>query len=71
MMGWVTLVSFGYMAGVGLVIKEGGVVAPSEQQGTAFQSNCTRSLPKALETSEENDARDHQGRQIFPAGSGL
>lgn len=52
------------MADVGLVIKEGGVVVPSEQQGTC-------SLPKSLEAPEKNDSRDHLGRQIFPAGSGL
>lgn len=71
MMRWVTSVSFGYEADVGLVIKEGGVVVPSEQQGTAFQNVCTHSLPKSLEAPEKNDARDHPGRQIFPAGSGL
>lgn len=70
MMRWVTFVSFGYMADVGLIIKEGGVVVP-QQQGTPFQNNCTHSLPKSLEASEKNDARDHLGRQIFPAGSDL
>lgn len=59
------------MADVGLVIKEGGVVVPSEQQGAAFQNNCTHSLPKSLEAPEKNGARDHPGRQFFPAGSGL
>lgn len=46
-------------------------MVPSEQQGTAFQNICTRSLPKSLEAAEKNDARNHPGRQIFPAGSGL
>lgn len=61
---------FGYMADASLVIKKGGVVVPSEQQGTTFQNNCTCSLHKSLEAPVKNDARDHPGRQIFPAVSG-
>lgn len=62
---------FGYMAGIGLVIKEGDVVAPSQQQGSAFQNSCICSLPKSVEAPEKNHARDHPGRQIFPASFGL
>lgn len=61
---------FGYMADANLVIKKGRVVVPSEQQGTTFQNNCTCSLHKSLEARVKNDARDHPGRQIFPAVSG-
>lgn len=70
-MKWVAFMCFGYMADIGLVIKKGGVVVPSEQQGTTFQSNCICSLYKSWEAPVKNDARDHLGRQIFPAGSGL
>lgn len=65
MMEWVTSVCFGYVAGAGLVIKEGGVVAPPEQQGTGFQNNCTCSLAISWEALGKNDAREQSGQTDF------
>lgn len=47
--GWVTFMCFDYMADIGLVMKEGGVVVPSEQQGTGFQNNGMCSLAMSWE----------------------
>lgn len=60
------------MADAGLVIKEGDVVVPSEQQGTGFQNNCTHSLAVSWEPlGEKTMPGNSLGRQIFVADSDL
>ena len=70
-MEWLTSMCFGYVVDAGLVIKEGGVVVPSEQQGTGFQSNCTSSLYLGRLWGKKNDAGGSVGRQIFLGDCGL
>lgn len=62
-MEWLTFMCFGYTADAGVVIKEGGVVVPSEQQG--LSNNRTCSLAISWEALGKNYAREQSGQTDF------